>query len=96
MPIVTCDGCGRLTNTAVSSVADQGDWGKKATSCAAAFENGKWVKGCAYGGVDEVERALVDKLLNHAGDEKPSEPALTKDDFKKPAWTKPDFPADAR
>jgi len=64
MPIVKCEGCGRLTNTAVSSVSDFQNWGKKADGCAAAYENGKWVKGCQYNGSDEAERKIVDGLIS--------------------------------
>lgn len=53
MPTATCQGCGRLTNSAVS---DYWDHDRKPTKCKAAFVDGRWVPGCDYGNdADDAE-----------------------------------------
>jgi len=61
MSEIKCNGCGRLTNTALC----KWDWKKDgADFCYAALENNKWVKGCApdidLNKLDKYERLPYD------------------------------------
>lgn len=47
MPVLKCNNCGGITNTAVSEF-DFRDVDKGAHRCYAKYEDGKWVEGCAY------------------------------------------------
>lgn len=51
MPEIECGRCGRKTNTALCDWVDCIDTGK-AKRCYAAWEDGKWVEGCAANDTD--------------------------------------------
>ncbi len=67
MPVLTCQGCGRFTNTAVAEwfrgdpirSAPEGE----AFACFAARENGKWVRGCGYDNAHEINQRSARKLI---------------------------------
>jgi hypothetical protein len=61
---MSCNRCGRTTNTAVSNHID-GRWpGEKAEYCYAAWYNGKWVRGCAKDEeYDDFMSGFIEKLL---------------------------------
>lgn len=64
MPIGTCVGCGRTTNSAVSNWwSTNTDGIGAATECYAAFVDEHWTKGCAYDNADPLTKQFVDKLL---------------------------------
>lgn len=47
MPVLICNNCGGTTNTVVSEF-DFRNIEQGASRCYAKYEDGKWVKGCAY------------------------------------------------
>lgn len=64
MPIGTCVGCGRTTNSATSNWwRTNSDGVGAATECYAAFVNGQWIRGCAYARADPLTKGFVDKLI---------------------------------
>jgi hypothetical protein len=70
-----CANCGRLTNTAVCQWTDPIRPDKKANKCYVAFENGKWVKGCAYDEADPIyEKPIFDKLILSTSKDNDSSP----------------------
>lgn len=59
MPMITCEHCKRLTNTAV---IDHNQDGK----CLATFdsESKSYKKGCGYESADEFEQKFADDIMN--------------------------------
>ncbi len=71
MPVIKCAGCGRTTNTAVSSHIDRKPYDGKADECyLAAGEGKRWMKGCAYDRADAFTKTFCDKLLAMQGGKK--------------------------
>lgn len=66
MPVITCKGCQRLTNTALSTVIDINNWGRFADTCIlAVLKDGTAVKGCAYDKADGIfQRAADERILS--------------------------------
>ncbi len=61
MSSIVCTTCGRTSNTAVANY-----WPDLVvTKCYAAFEDGKWVRGCAYDEVRDYKKQMIDKLLEN-------------------------------
>ncbi len=67
MSVLTCQKCGKLTNTGTArwftegmeTLAPDGE----AFECYAAWENEKWVKGCAYDTATPMERGYASRVL---------------------------------
>ena len=63
MPQVVCKKCGGITNSACSDY-----WLRKpfvegeATGCYSRYENGKWVKGCSFDGLDPMTKLVMSSL----------------------------------
>ena len=63
MPVVDCGKCGRVTNSACSNYWTVHRKDGKADGCYARYENGKWVKGCAYDSADQLTQEIVKSLF---------------------------------
>jgi hypothetical protein len=66
MPVITCNGCGGITNTAVSEW-DYRNLDKGATRCYGKWVDGKWTKGCAYGAANTLHKTIVDGFIKKRG-----------------------------
>ena len=74
MSVGTCQGCGRVTNSAVSNWIDSRERNpEKPMECYAAYVDGVWVKGCAYHKAIWFMKSFVDKLLGKTMQEVRSE-----------------------
>ena len=60
MPAIDCN-CGKMTNTAVCDWIDSKN--NKAEKCYIAYENDKWIKGCAYDETPLYMKKTIDSLL---------------------------------
>lgn len=73
MPSGECQGCKRVTNSAVSNWWDDFDRAGKPkelgvpTECYAAYVDDAWVKGCAYDRADFLTKMSVNGLLKRPG-----------------------------
>lgn len=72
MPIATCTGCGRKTNSATSNYCADTEMDGKTpkeifvtTQCYVAFVDGKWVEGCVYNKIEPWQKLLYEKLLKN-------------------------------
>lgn len=63
MPIIKCHKCGGMTNTAVCNHLYPVRKDGEANECYAKFENGRWVKGCAYNKACDIDQRLVNDLI---------------------------------
>lgn len=64
MPGVKCSGCGRMTNTAISDAWSNDKHFGVPTECYAAYVDGEWVPGCAYGKKgDEMNTYLANTFI---------------------------------
>ena len=48
MPVITCENCGSVTNTAVADWVNRKTYDNKADRCFLKWVNGRWEKGCSY------------------------------------------------
>ena len=61
MPAINCESCGRKTNSTTSDYWQNHP--HKATTCYAAFVDGRWVKGCGFDAADEDVRWFAIEII---------------------------------